>query len=378
MISDLSVYSLVVFIRQGIVVLAKTALHAHHLALNAKMVDFHGWELPLHYGSQLTEHHAVRQSAGVFDVSHMTIVDTLGAGGRQFLRHLLCNDIDQLPRFGHGLYSCMCNERGGIIDDLIAYQRAPDNYRLVFNAATKTRVLSWLRDKMPGFAVGLQERQELAMLALQGPRAREYLTTMVPPATAESLAALAPFACMEHDTWFIARTGYTGEDGFELILPQEQVGAVWDQLIQAGVQPCGLGARDTLRLEAGLLLSGQDMDETTSPLESALAWTIQWEPIQRDFIGMDALRLQQQQGLTRRLVGLSLLENSIMRQGLTVLANDHPVGVITSGSFSPTLGHSIALARLATPVPTALQIEIRGKCYPVRCGKTRFIPRKRS
>ena len=358
--------------------LARTALYPELLALQAKMMPFHGWEMPLHFGSQLHEHHAVRQSAGVFDVSHMTIVDILGAGGRQFLRKLLVSDIDNLTHPGRALYSCLCNEHGGIIDDLIVFPRAADSYRVVFNAASKQRVLSWLRAKMPGFAVGLQERPELAMLAIQGPRAGQYLQRTLQPAQAAAIKNLAPFASVAHDAWFFARTGYTGEDGFEIILPEEQVAELWQKLITAGVKPCGLGARDTLRLEAGLLLSGQDMDETTTPLESALAWTIHWTPAARDFMGMDALLAQQQQGLKRELIGLTLRDKGILRAGMPVLANGHPVGVITSGSYSPTLAHAIAFARINTPTQSPLTVEIRGKSYALKRGSTRFIPRKKA
>jgi aminomethyltransferase len=343
--------------------LERTALYPQQVRLQAKMVEFHGWEMPLHYGSQLAEHQAVRESVGVFDVSHMTIVDISGPDARRFLRHLLSNDIEQLHT-NQGLYSCLCNAHGGIIDDLIVYACGPELYRVVFNSATKQRVLRWLEQQRVGFTLTLQPRKDLSILALQGPHAATYLPS-----------DLAPFACMQHELGFIARTGYTGEDGFEIILPHESACALWAQWIHAGVVPCGLAARDTLRLEAGLLLSGQDMDETTSPLESALAWTVHWEPSSRDFIGRQALSAQQ---ITRQLVGLRLEDKAIMRPGLSVLADNHPIGVITSGSYSPTLGYSIALARIDLPIPMALTVNIRGKLYPVQQGKTRFIPRKRS
>jgi aminomethyltransferase len=352
---------------------AKTHLYARHLTLGAKMVDFHGWSMPLHYGSQLEEHHAVRKNSGIFDVSHMTVIDILGAGGRQFLRKLLCNDVDSLQHVGRALYSCLCNEHGGIIDDLIVYQRTPDNYRVVFNSATKNRVLPWLHEKMVGFSVGLQKRTELGMIAIQGPDAMQKLQAVLSPAEQDAVSTLAAFECVDIGDSFFARTGYTGEDGLEIILPEERIGEMWDRLIATGVKPCGLGARDTLRLEAGLLLYGQDMDETTSPLESGLAWTVKWEPHDRDFIGMSALLSQKQRGLKRKLVGLTLHEKTIMRPGQSVFIDAHPVGIITSGTYSPTLNCSIALARVTADVDEKVTVDIRGKRFEARVQKPRFV-----
>jgi aminomethyltransferase len=353
---------------------AKTPLHAAHQACGARMVNFHGWDMPLHYGSQLNEHHFVRQDVGMFDVSHMTIVDILGAGGRQFLRKLLTSDIDQLSHKGLALYSCMCNEHGGIIDDLIIYQRASDNYRLVLNSATRAKDLAWILEKSQGFSVGLQERPELAMLAVQGPNAIAKLKTVLNAAQNDALSTLANFECVDVENWFFARTGYTGEDGIELIAPQELIVPLWDDLIKAGVKPCGLAARDTLRLEAGLLLYGQDMDETTTPLESGLSWTVQWTPEDRGFIGMGALHSQKQHGVERKFVGLTLLEPGIMRQGQKVIT-EHGEGIITSGGYSPTLEQSIALARVPARVGEQVQVEIRGKLIPAKVGKPRFVKR---
>src|SRR3990167_1171745 len=265
--------------------LKKTALYDMHLTLGAKMIAFHDWSMPLHYGSELKEHEAVRTDAGMFDVSHMTIVDILGAGGRQFLRKILTNDIDKLQHIGRALYSCLCNEHGKILDDLIVYQRAPDNYRLVLNAATRDHVLPWLHNKSTGFSIGLQARPELAMLAVQGPHAIEKTLTALSPTEADAASTLAAFECVDVGDAFFARTGYTGEDGFEIILPQDKIQSLWKHLITHNIHPAGLAARDILRLEAGFLLYGQDMDDTTTPLNSGLAWTIQWEPIERDFIG---------------------------------------------------------------------------------------------
>lgn len=352
---------------------AKTPLYATHVECGAKMVNFHGWEMPLHYGSQLNEHHQVRQDAGIFDVSHMTIVDILGAGGRLFLRKLLTNDVDALDHNGKALYSCMCNEHGGIIDDLIVYQRASDNYRIVLNSATRHEDLAWIRKVSEGFAVGLQERRELAMIAVQGPNAIAKARSILNPAQVDAVSTLTHFESVDVEQWFFARTGYTGEDGLEIIVPQDQVEQLWDDLVQAGVQPCGLAARDTLRLEAGMLLYGQDMDTATTPLESGLAWTIKWEPADRDFIGMGALVSQKQLGIKRKMVGLTLLDKGIMRQGQRVVIDGQTDGVITSGSFSPTLGHSIALARVPVDTGTEVLVDIRGKLIPATVGKPRFV-----
>lgn len=353
--------------------IAKTPLHAAHQACGAKMVDFHGWEMPLHYGSQLNEHHAVRQDAGMFDVSHMTVVDILGAGGRQFLRKLLTNDVDQLEHNGKALYSCMCNEHGGVIDDLIVYQRASDNYRIVLNSATRQDDLLWIRKMSEGFSIGLQERRELAMIAIQGPNALSKTLRIFNPAQIDAISTLAPFECVDVENCFFARTGYTGEDGLEIIVPQEMSVPLWNDLLNAEIQPCGLAARDTLRLEAGMLLYGQDMDTSTSPLESGLAWTIKWEPSDRDFIGMGALFSQKQLGIKRKMVGLTLLDKGIMRHGQRVVIEGFADGIITSGSYSPTLEHSIALARVPVETGDKVLVDIRGKLVPAIVGKPRFV-----
>lgn len=354
--------------------LVKTPLYEQHVALKAKMVGFHGWEMPLNYGSQIEEHFAVRNSAGMFDVSHMMVVDVLGAGDRQFLRRILTNDVDLLEHAGRALYSCMCNEHGGIIDDLIAYQRSPDNYRLVFNAATKERVLPWLRQHVAGYSSGLQERTDLAMLAVQGPDAIKIVMDVLGPVFADSISTLTRFESVEIDKYFFARTGYTGEDGLEIILPVGEISSLWTKLLDAHVKPCGLAARDTLRIEAGLLLSGQDMDETTTPLESGLAWTVKFSPEDRNFVGKGALILQKQHGLKRKLIGLVLDEDKgIMRTGQKVLASGLGDGVVTSGTYSPILGKSIALARVPIGTTDQVLVDIRGRLCNARVVATKFI-----
>lgn len=353
--------------------LNKTSLNTEHQRLNAKLVDFHGWEMPLHYGSQLEEHHAVRDSAGLFDVSHMTIVDVIGAGGRLFLRQLLTHDIDQLPHMGSALYTCMCNEHGGILDDLIVYQKSSDSYRLVLNSATRAADLNWIRQKMSGFSVGLQERQELCMIAVQGPQAIQKTLSILNPAQADAVSTLAPFECVETENCFVARTGYTGEDGLEIIAKPNVISELWRDLLALGIKPCGLAARDTLRIEAGMLLYGQDMDESTTPLESALGWTVKWLPEDRHFIGMGALLSQKQHGLKRKLVGLTLEDKGIMRTGQRVLVDGYPDGIITSGTYSPTLNQSIAFARVPIETGEHVLVDIRGKLLTAKVGKLKFL-----
>lgn len=353
--------------------ISKTPLYAEHVSANAKLVNFFNWEMPLHYGSQIEEHHAVRNSVGMFDVSHMTIVDILGAGGRGFLRRLLANDIDNLTHVGQAMYSCMLNEHGGIIDDLIVYQRSADNFRIILNAATRDKDLAWIGQKSEGFSIGLQERHELAMVAVQGPKAKEKLESILSPAQADGISTLRHFECVDIDNWFFARTGYTGEDGFEIVIPKAEVVGFWQQLLEAGIKPCGLGARDSLRLEAGMMLYGQDMNESTTPYESGLAWTVKMTPEGRDFIGKGALMSQKAQGVTRKMVGLTLIGKGIMRHGMQVVAPGHGDGEITSGGFSPTLNKSIAFARVPIDCGEQVQVDIRGKLVPAKVGKPRFV-----
>ncbi|MDF1758281.1 MAG: glycine cleavage system aminomethyltransferase GcvT [Legionellaceae bacterium] len=353
--------------------LRRTPLYDQHISANAKMTDFYGWDMPLNYGSQLNEHNAVRNSAGMFDVSHMTVVDILGAGDRLFLRKILTNDVDLLTHAGRALYTCMCNEHGGIIDDLIVYQRSPDNYRLVLNSSTRDRDLAWLRQHILGFSSGLQERTDLAMIAVQGPDAIKITMDILPPSHADAISTLANFECVEPDGCFYARTGYTGEDGLEIMMPVDKIASLWEKLSEAGVHPCGLAARDTLRLEAGMLLFGQDMDETTTPLESGLSWVVKLKPPERDFIGMGALMSQKQHGLQRKLVGLTLEDKGVMRTGQRVVVAGQADGVITSGTFSPTLKKSIALARVPVQVDDRVLVDIRGRLVSASVGKPKFI-----
>ncbi|SDU07247.1 glycine cleavage system aminomethyltransferase GcvT [Geopseudomonas guangdongensis] len=351
----------------------RTPLYDLHVALGAKLVDFGGWDMPLHYGSQVEEHHQVRQDCGVFDVSHMTVVDVAGAEAQAFLRRLLANDVARLEAPGKALYSAMLNEAGGIIDDLIVYRSAA-GYRLVVNAATHDKDLAWMRAQSEGFAVELHERDDLAMLAVQGPHALERCAELVTPPRASLIRTLQPFHGQAEGDWFIARTGYTGEDGLEILLPADEAPGLLNDLVGAGIAPVGLGARDTLRLEAGLNLYGQDMDETVTPQAANLGWTVAWEPAERDFIGRAALEAQRAAGgAETKLVGLVLEERGVLRAHQAVRVEGLGDGEITSGSFSPTLGKSIALARVPAGTGERAEVEIRGKWYPVRVVKPAFV-----
>ncbi|MDX1299575.1 MAG: glycine cleavage system aminomethyltransferase GcvT [Pseudomonas sp.] len=350
----------------------RTPLYDLHLALGAKMVDFGGWDMPLHYGSQVEEHHEVRRDCGVFDVSHMTVVDVTGSQAKAYLQHLLANDIERLQSIGKALYSAMLNEQGGVVDDLIVYLM-DFGYRVVANASTRDKDLAWMRLHSVGFDVQLQERSELAMLAIQGPHARSKTAELVNASRASLIQSLKPFEGQPDGDWFIARTGYTGEDGLEIILPAAEVVAFLNDLVGAGISPIGLGARDTLRLEAGLNLYGQDMDESVTPLVANIGWSIAWEPASREFIGRRAVQKQQAEGVSAKLVGLVLEERGVLRAHQVVRVEGVGEGEITSGSFSPTLGKSIALARVPAATSERAEVEIRGKWYPVRVVKPTFV-----
>ncbi|MDH3350505.1 MAG: glycine cleavage system aminomethyltransferase GcvT [Gammaproteobacteria bacterium] len=352
---------------------SKTPLYDRHVAAGARIVDFGGWDMPLHYGSQKEEHHAVRNNAGVFDVSHMTIVDLEGERVRDFLRHLLANDVAKLKESGKALYTCMLNESGGVIDDLIVYFMHDSWFRVVVNAATRDKDLAWIRKHAEDFDVSVDERAELAMIAVQGPNARELAAPCLGAEWAEQALALKLFTGMEAGELFVARTGYTGEDGWEILMPAGRAPAIWDCLVSGGAAPCGLGARDTLRLEAAMNLYGSDMDETISPLEAGLGWTVAWEPDDRDFIGRAALEKQRADSATRRFAGLLLEDKGVLRNHQRVVVDSIGDGEITSGGFSPTIGRSIALARLPAGDYDRAQVDVRGKLLRVRIVKTPFV-----
>ena len=350
----------------------RTPLYDLHVALGAKIVDFGGWDMPLHYGSQVEEHHQVRRDCGVFDVSHMTVVDVTGPQAKEYLQRLLANDVERLQTPGKALYSGMLNERGGVVDDLIVYLGVY-GYRVVVNASTRDKDMAWMQAHTEGFDVTLSERADLAMLAVQGPNAREKTAELVTPSRAALIRELKPFQGKADGDWFIARTGYTGEDGLEIMLPAAEAPGFLNELVGAGIAPAGLGARDTLRLEAGMNLYGQDMDEETSPLAANMGWTIAWEPAERDFIGRQALEAQKAAGDAPKLVGLVLEERGVLRAHQVVRVAGVGDGEITSGSFSPTLGKSIALARVPAATGDRAEVEIRGKWYPVRVVQPNFV-----
>ncbi|MEO2266497.1 glycine cleavage system aminomethyltransferase GcvT [Pseudoalteromonas pernae] len=351
---------------------SKTPLHAKHLEAGAKMVDFFGWDMPINYGSQIEEHNAVRTDAGMFDVSHMTIVDVQGDDAKAFLQKLVANDVAKLTVPGKALYTGMLNEQGGVIDDLIIYFFSDTEYRLVVNSATREKDLAHLSVVSADFSVTVTERPEFAMIAVQGPNAKAKTATVLSAAQQEAVADMKPFFGVQAGDLFIATTGYTGEDGYEIVVPNEQAADLWQQLLDAGVAPAGLGARDTLRLEAGMNLYGQDMDESVSPLAANMAWTIAWEPAERNFIGREVVEQQRADKSTDKLVGLVLEEKGVLRGGLKVIC-DAGEGVITSGTFSPTLGHSIALARVPREIGDTAQVEMRKKLVNVKVVKPCFV-----
>ncbi len=350
----------------------RTPLFDLHVAGGARIVDFSGWDMPVSYRSQIEEHHAVRRDAGMFDVSHMCTVDLRGSGVRPLLLRLLANDVGRLTAPGKALYSCMLRPDGGVIDDLIAYFVDERWFRLVVNAGTADKDIAWIKEHAKQIGVAVVPRRDLAMVAVQGPQARAKATPLLPETCRQSASALGHFFGASCDEWFITRTGYTGEDGYEIMLPSESAPELWQALQAAGVTPCGLGARDTLRLEAGMNLYGNDMDETFSPLESGLGWTVALEGT-RDFVGKEALERQRAAGLARRLVGLLLLERGVLRSHQAVFAGATGEGEVTSGTFSPTLERSIGLARVPAAASGQVEVDIRGKRIPARIVRPPFV-----
>ncbi len=351
--------------------LRRTPLFDNHLACHAKMVDFGGWEMPLHYGSQVDEHHFVRRDAGMFDVSHMLNVDVKGDIARDFLRVLIANNVDKLQAPGKALYSCMLNDSGGVIDDLIVYFINESHFRLVVNAGCADKDVAWMQATAAarGFDLAITPRRDLAMIAVQGPHAREKFWRVWPHLRGDT-ESLAPFSAHLADDTMVARTGYTGEQGFEIVLPAADAPALWTALLDAGVKPAGLGARDTLRLEAAMNLYGNDMDENISPLNAGLAWTVELKTA-RDFIGRAAL---ERDGKTQSLIGLKLLDRGVLRAHMKVIT-PHGEGEITSGTHSPTLGFSIAMARVpvAVAVGDTVSVDVRGKLLPALVVNMPFV-----
>ena len=351
----------------------KTVLNETHREMGARMVPFGGWDMPVNYGSQIDEHHAVRRDAGMFDVCHMTVVDIRGSGARPLLSYLLANSVDKLKSGGKALYSCMLGPDGGVIDDLIVYFMSEDWFRMVINAATTENDIAWIQEVARPFKVEIVPRFDLGMIAVQGPNARVKVGPHLPEALRAAAMALKPFNAATAGDWFVGRTGYTGEDGFEVVLPEAEAPGFWRALADAGVAPCGLGARDTLRLEAGMNLYGTDMDESQSPLASGLSWTVALEPAERDFIGRSALEKQKAEGSIPRFVGLVLEGKGVLRGHQKLFDGDTEVGEITSGGFSPTLERSIAMARVDSEAGDSLTVDIRGRRLPVRRVKMPFV-----
>lgn len=368
----------------------RTPLYQSHVDSDGKLVDFSGWELPIHYGSQIEEHEAVRTDAGMFDVSHMVVTDIKGADSKAWLQKLLANDVDKLKTVGKALYSGMLNEQGGVIDDLIVYLMNDDatEYRIVSNAATRDKDMAQFNKVAEGFDIAITERPELAMIAVQGPNALAKLAK-TKPSWADTLAALKPFVGadltdIEGSDWFVARTGYTGEDGVEVIMHGDDAPAFFEQLKANGIKPAGLGARDTLRMEAGMNLYGHDMDETISPYECNMGWTLALKD-ERDFVGRDALISKRQQAkddnTAIKQVGLLLTTRGVLREGMTVTINQgtdrEQTGIITSGTFSPSLKNSIGIARVPASVSDddSVQVDLRGKgkFVDVRVLKLPFV-----
>ena len=350
-----------------------TSLYQNHLDAGAKMVDFAGWDMPINYGSQIEEHNQVRTAAGIFDVSHMTVVDISGQDAEKFLRYLLANDVAKLDEQGRALYSAMLNHDGGVVDDLIVY-RMSFGFRVVVNCATRMKDLTWMAENASGFQIAIEERPKLSILAIHGPESIEATCKVLSAEQAQAVLELKNFRGIELGDYFIARTGYTGEKGVELIIPESEAPELWDKLLAVGVKPVGLGARDTLRLEAGMNLYGHDMDDSTSPLAANMGNTIVWEPLERDFIGRQAVsehQTQQAEGKLPKLVGLVLEDRGVLREG-QVVETDAGSGIITSGSYSPTLKHSIALARIPT-TSTACKVDIRGTLTDVRIVTANFV-----
>ena len=370
--------------------LQRTPFYQSHLDNNGKIVDFSGWELPIHYGSQIDEHEAVRTDAGMFDVSHMVITDIEGSQAKAWLQKLLANDVAKLKTVGKALYSGMLNEEGGIIDDLIVYlmNEEETQYRIVSNAATRDKDLANFNKVAEGLEVTLTERPELAILAIQGPNAVAKLK-QAKPTWSETLEGLKPFVGadltdIEANDWFVARTGYTGEDGVEVILPGDSAEEFYKLMLEHGIKPAGLGARDTLRMEAGMNLYGHDMDDTISPYECNMGWTLALKD-DRDFVGRDALVAKRQQakdnGTAMKQVGLLLETRGVLREGMTVTINQgtdkETTGIITSGTFSPSLKQSIAIARIPADITDEdkVQVDLRGKgkFVDVRVLKLPFV-----
>ena len=346
----------------------KTPLYDAHIKLGAKMVNFSNWEMPISYSSLIEEHNAVRNAVGVFDVSHMSIFDFDGGDQVAFFEKIFANDVKKISKGNKAIYGALLNEKGGILDDLIIYN-ANDKFRLVSNCSTRNQNRQWFEKHAVEFGVKVIERSDMGILAIQGPNAMDKILA-IKEIDAE-VNDLQSFGCMFDDEKLYAKTGYTGEDGLELIVPNTAINDLWNQALDLGCVPIGLGARDTLRLEAGLNLYGNDMTIYNHPYESNLGWTIDMSDKTRQFIGKDAL-LSIDQSKSKKIVGVILREKGILRSGYEI-THEHGKGIILSGSFSPTLKSSIGLARVDQGYQENGKVFIRNKALNIDFVSPRFI-----
>ncbi|HEV8394710.1 MAG TPA: glycine cleavage system aminomethyltransferase GcvT [Vicinamibacterales bacterium] len=363
--------------------LKPTPLHARHLASGARMVPYAGWDMPVEYSGITAEHLAVRSRAGVFDVSHMGEIEIAGKDALKTVQHLTSNDASRL-KMGQAQYSALLTPEGTFVDDILVYRLGPNHFMLVINAANTAKAFDWIttQAKIVGEAAVVDSSPRYALIAVQGPAALDT----VQPLTGADLGSVRPY-------WFtygevaqaralISRTGYTGEDGFEIFVPPNTAERVWQALLQtgqaAGVVPCGLGARDTLRLEAAMRLYGQDIDETTTPVEAGLAGIVGWN--KPDFVGAERLRAQRAAGPERRLVGLEMSDRGIARHGYAVLKDGAPVGTVTSGTQTPFLKKAIAMAYVPAALATTgahVEVDVRGRATAATVVPLPFYKRPR-
>ncbi|MGE5220113.1 MAG: glycine cleavage system aminomethyltransferase GcvT [Chloroflexota bacterium] len=348
----------------------RTPLFSAHRRAGAKMVEFAGWEMPVQYQGVIEEHLAVRSRAGLFDVSHMGEIEIRGAGAMELCQSITVNDVSRMKVF-QAQYNLLLNESGGVIDDVIFYRLEPDAFFICVNASNSDKDFAWIQERAGGKVMAANVSAEYAQLALQGPRAEAILRPLSPLALAELRRFAFQFADVAGVRCLVARTGYTGEDGFEIYCDSAQAEQLWSALLQAGAAdalvPVGLGARDTLRLEMAYPLYGHELDESTTPLEAGLDWVTKFS--KGNFIGREVLLRQKQQGVERKLVGLEMLEPGIARGGYPLFKHGVRIGVVTSGTKSPSLGRAIALAYIVAAeaaLDNVVEVEIRGRKIPAK------------
>lgn len=361
--------------------LLRSPLHDRHVAAGAKLVEFAGWEMPVQYSGVIGEHRAVRSAAGLFDVSHMGEFLVTGPAAEVFLQRLTPNDVSKLTP-GRAHYSGLLTSEGTYIDDLLVYRLGDEEFLLVVNAANTAKDFAWVKEQLDGEVELTDRSSDYALLALQGPKARAILQ----PLTETDLSAIRYYrfadGVVAGSPGLISRTGYTGEDGFELYLPPAEASTVWDRLLEAGTPvglvAAGLGARDTLRLEAGMALYGHEIDHTTTPWDAGLDWMVKLD--KGDFIGRQALVAQKEAGTERCLVGFEIEGRGIARQGHVVMSADEKVGEVTSGTWSPTFEKALGMAYVPNglaPPATELALEVRGKVIPARVVELPFYKRSK-